>query len=41
MVGLCFFKGIQTGDYDHYQLGQFIAGSALFYLGHIFKSRLS
>ena len=40
LVGLCLFKGIQTGDYDKFQLIQFLGGSLLFYLGHIFKSQL-
>ena len=38
-VGLCLFQGMVTGDYSRYQLGQFVGGIVLFYLGHFFKRR--
>ena len=37
-VGLCLFKGIASGDYDKYQLAQFVSGMGLFYIGHYFKA---
>ena len=37
-VGLCLFKGMVSGDYDKYQLMQFVSGTALFYVGHYFKT---
>lgn len=37
-VGLCLFQGITSGDYDKYQLAQFLIGMVLFYVGHYFKS---
>ena len=40
-VGLCLFKGLFSGDYDKYQLAQFISGMVLFYIGHFFKGRIN
>ena len=37
-VGLCLFAGMRSGDYGTLELYQFIGGSALFYIGTMFKN---
>ena len=34
---LCLSRAL-PGDYDKYQLAQFVSGMALFYVGHYFKT---
>ncbi len=38
-VGLCFYSGIQTGDYGRVELAQFILGIFFFYTGTYLKNR--
>lgn len=38
-VGLCFFSGIQNGDYSQFELAQLVIGSFVFYVGNYLKSR--
>lgn len=38
-VGLCFFSGIQLGDYGKIELAQLVIGSFVFYVGHYLKNR--
>ena len=36
-VGACLAAGIVKGDYGYLELGQFVAGSAAFYLGCLLR----
>ncbi len=38
-VGLCFFTGIQNGDYGRLELAQLVIGSFVFYAGNYIKGR--
>jgi hypothetical protein len=38
-VGLCFFSGIQNGDYGRLELAQLVIGSFVFYIGNYVKGR--
>jgi hypothetical protein len=38
-VGLCFFSGIQMGDYGRLELAQLVIGSFVFYVGNYLKGR--
>lgn len=38
-VGLCFFSGIQNGDYGRLELAQLVIGSFVFYVGNYLKGR--
>ncbi len=38
-VGLCFFAGVQAGDYGRIELAQLVIGSFVFYLGTYLKGK--
>lgn len=38
-VGLCFFTGVQNGDYGRLELAQLVIGSFVFYVGNYVKGR--
>lgn len=38
-VGLCFFAGVQAGDYGRIELAQLVIGSFAFYVGTYLKGK--
>ena len=38
-VGLCFFAGVQAGDYGRIELAQLVIGSFVFYVGTYLKGK--